>query len=136
MQGRALDRDRRRDWAWMLPFIGMLLSQGAAALTGADRAAYLFGGLLVGAAWQLLHRRDLADRLVFPVVLTLVALGFAVVRGEPIELAEDTAGPEAVLLYVAGILAALVLTEQQLRHRERRALSAGAPARSRGSARP
>ncbi|WP_278257684.1 hypothetical protein [Nocardioides convexus] len=89
-------------------------------LTDAHRAPYLVGGLAAGSAWQVLYRRDLADRLVFPVVLALVTLGWALVRGAPIEVSEDTVGPEATLLYLGGLLAALVLTEQHLRRRDHR----------------
>lgn len=136
MEGRALDRDVRRDWAWVLPCVGMGLGEGVAALTGADRVPYLLTGLVAGAAWQVLHRRDLVARLTAPAAFVLVFVGTTLLLGGSLDLRDETIGPEALLLYVGGVLVALVLTEQYQRRQDGRALRPEAPGRTRGTARP
>jgi hypothetical protein len=122
VEGRAVDRVARQGWAWLLPVWGMGFARGVQALTDVDRVSFAVVGLVVGAAWQLLYRRDLAERLTFPAVAVCLAVGATLVSGEAIVIGDEALPAQSVLLYAGGVLVALVLTERWLRR--------GAPAPS------
>ena len=69
-------------------------------------------GVTVGVLWQLLHRRDLADRLLVPALLVAAYMG----AWMSVEKGRVSVG---LLLFAAGLVAALVLTEQVLRRHDR-----------------
>lgn len=70
-------------------------------------------GLVLGALWQVLSRRDLADRLTLLSVLTVGSATLSLVPGLRVSLVQ--------LLSSMGVIAGLVLTERFLRQREARA---------------
>ncbi|MFD1246236.1 hypothetical protein ACFQ3F_00405 [Nocardioides ginsengisoli] len=105
----------RQGWAWLLPTFGMGLAQAVQAPADVGRVPFVVAGLLAGAGWQLLYRRDLAERLTFPAVAVSIAVGVTLVSGEEIALGDRTVSAESVLLYAGGVLVALVLTERWLR---------------------
>ena len=78
-------------------------------------------GVTVGVLWQLLHRRDLADRLLVPALLVAAYMG----AWMSVEKGRVSVG---LLLFAAGLVAALVLTERVLRRHDRH--DKGQPARS------
>jgi ABC-type nitrate/sulfonate/bicarbonate transport system permease component len=123
----------------MLPCFGLGFGAAGQELLRADRAPFAVAGLVLGAAWQLLYRRDLVDRLIVPTVVMCVVVGLRLVSGEELLVDDEAVSPESVLLYVGGVLAGLILAEAYLRRRDRRAeveeLSLpAAPGPSRGSA--
>lgn len=67
-------------------------------------------GLAMGALWQALNRRDLADRLIVPAVLSLFGMAAGVIG-------HDGAIRVGVFLYSVGVVSGLVITEQWLRRR-------------------
>jgi hypothetical protein len=69
-------------------------------------------GVMVGACWQVLGRRDLADRLLWPAVLIVPASLLFLVRSGDYRPAMAQA--------LLGVVAGLVLAEQLLRLRDRR----------------
>jgi drug/metabolite transporter (DMT)-like permease len=110
-------------WAWVVGCAG-LGTGGDVAARFDESALWLALGLAIagaaGVAWQVLYRRDLADRLFWLSVLLVVAtllwgtLPAIPGAGEPSH--KDLAG----LLSFPGLIAGLVLTEQWLRRRDRR----------------
>jgi heme A synthase len=75
-------------------------------------------GLALGVAWQLVHRRDLIDRLtVVAVFLTVGAATAFVMRAVAGNVTVDLSHAGGALACLAG----LVLTEQALRARDLRA---------------
>lgn len=137
MEGRALDRDPRQGWAFMVPLLGAVAAAQLSANQDTGRAPYLVLGLAAGAAWELLYRRDLVPRLTVPLALGGLAVAIAVATGDPITLGETAAETNARLIYFFGVLCGLVLAEQYLRRQDRRAgrLSPEEePGTSRGSA--
>ena len=105
---------RRHAW-WGVWFIGV-------AFGGAQRGSWqavvaLVVGALVGAAWQAAARRDVADRLTWLAGVALV-FGFAFLLDAAI--ATGSSGPEVGLtVYFVAVAAAVVVTEQVLRRRDR-----------------
>ena len=73
-------------------------------------------GALVGAAWQVLARRDPTDRLSWFAVGTLL-LGLGLTLGPLLSGSTDPIDPGSAL-YLASVAAAVVLTEQVLRRRD------------------
>ena len=67
-------------------------------------------GLVMGGLWQILNRRDLADRLLFPALVCLVAVVSSA-------LSPDGSYFVGELLYAVGLVTGLVLAEQLLRWR-------------------
>lgn len=82
---------------------------------GNDRAQFLVAilvGVATGALWQLLGRRDLADRLVWPSVL--------IVGGGIVTLVSTSDGYSVTMaLFCFGLVGGLVACEQALRVRDR-----------------
>lgn len=70
-------------------------------------------GLALGAVWQAIDRRDLADRLTLLSVLIVGSAALSLVPGLRVSLVH--------LLSFMGVIAGLVLTERFLRQREARA---------------
>jgi len=70
-------------------------------------------GPVVGGLWQALGRRDLANRLVYPAILTLV--------GSLMFLDDSGEYTPASIHAMLGLVIGLVLAEQGLRIRDRRA---------------
>lgn len=123
----------------MLPCFSIGFAEGAQQLTDADRRPYAAVGLLAGAAWQVLYRRDLATRLTLPVVGACFIIASVLISGDEFMTGDDALGLPSVLLYCVGVLCGLVLTEHHLRWQDRRAEAEelslpAAPGPSRGSA--
>ncbi|MBM0123854.1 hypothetical protein [Pimelobacter simplex] len=137
MEGRALDRQRPPQvLAFMVPLLGAVAAAQIGRDGDAGRAPSLVLGLAAGAAWQLLHRRDLVSRLALPVVAGGLGVAIAVVAGEPIMLGDTRAETTGMLVYAFCVLVGLVLAELRLRRQDRRAgevSPAGAPATSPGT---
>jgi hypothetical protein len=113
MQGRALNREPRREWAWLVPWFAGSVAIVVADVTGAQRASFFLTGLAAGVGWQLLYRRDLVSRLTFMAVLMTVAVvGSLVTREDLVWEDMDTTG-----LLVIGVLLGLIHSEQYLRWR-------------------
>ena len=88
-----------------------------ASATNAERVSFFLTGLVAGAVWQLLHRRDLAARLLFMAVLVTVGvIANLAARQEFVWEDMDTVG-----LLAIGILLGLVYTEHYQRRRDRTA---------------
>lgn len=82
-------------------------------MQGLDAFMVLASGIVVGLLWQMLNRRDLADRLTFLAVCVCLSAAFLALVHSSSVLAN--AGPGHAL---AGVLAGAVLGEQILRLRE------------------
>ncbi len=134
MEGRALDRVARQGWAWFLPACGIGFGQGGQALFDAERVPYVLAGAVMGAAWQLLYRRDLVARLTWPALMACLVVGTTLVSREEFERSDETMTAESAVLYFVALLAALVLTEQFLRWQDRRVSAEAAPATTPGTA--
>ena len=114
VEGRARDRDPRREWAWVVAWFSVYVASLVEDLTHAGRAPYFLVGIAGGAYWQLLHRRDLVSRLTFVAALVTVGIGLVLVTREPFVWDDmDTVG-----LHAIGVLVGLVFTEQYLRRRD------------------
>ena len=114
MEGRALNREPRRQWAWLVPWFSGGVASLVGSSTGADRVSSLLVGLAAGAVWQLLFRRDLVSRLTFmAVVVTVGVLATLAAREEFVWQDMDTAG-----LYAIGVLLGLIYTEHYQRWRD------------------
>ncbi len=105
----------------MLPGFGLGFGVAGQEFLDADRVPFAVAGLVLGAAWQVLYRRDLVDRLIVPTVALCVGVGLTLVSGQEFVFDDETGSAESVLLYVGGVLAGLVLGEQLLRWQDRRA---------------
>ena len=107
-----------------MPWLVGALVPVVAQVTGATRVPSFLLGLGAGAAWQLLHRRDLASRLLLLSVLAGFGIAVALISRSPLDWHDmDTSG-----LYATGLLLALVWTEhlqrwQEVRTASRRAAS-------------
>ena len=117
VEGRALRREPRKQWAWLVPWF----SGGAASLIGsvtnADRWSHFLIGLAAGAVWQLLFRRDLTARLtLMALIVTVGVLATLAARQDFVWEDMDTGG-----LLAIGILLGLIYTEQYQRWRDRTA---------------
>ena len=117
MEGRALDRRPRRQWAWLVPWFSGAVASVIAGATNAERVSFFLTGLVAGVVWQLLYRRDLASRLMFMAVLVTVGvITNLAARQEFVWEDMDTVG-----LLAIGILLGLVHTEHYQRWRDRTA---------------
>lgn len=117
MQGRALDSQPRRQWAWLVPWFSGAVASVIAGATDAERVSFFLTGSVAGAVWQLLYRRDLASRLLFMAVLVSVGvIANLAARQEFVWEDMDTVG-----LLAIGILVGLVYTEHFQRWRDRTA---------------
>ena len=117
VEGRALNSEPGKHWAWLVPWF----SGGVPAVIGgpaaAERASFFVVGLLAGAVWQLLFRRDLTSRLTVMSVLVGVGVVATLAAREGFVWDDmDAAG-----LYAIGILLGLIYTENYLRWRDRAA---------------
>ncbi|HEY0888191.1 MAG TPA: hypothetical protein VGE38_01095 [Nocardioides sp.] len=113
---------QERRWAWILPVVTLVV--GSFVSTDADGVAVrvLLGAwflisLSVGVAWQLLYRRNLADRFGLLAALFVLAMIVGLCFGS---VSVGTAGGVRFdQLALPSILAGVVLTEWWLRDRER-----------------
>lgn len=119
LEGRARrDRLPRQDWAWVVPALGGSLVSPDIGPTIVSEVSVLVG-VVAGAAWQVLCRRDLVDRLQWLCGLVVLAvLVGALSIGDP---------PRLVDGYPIGVVAGLVLAEAAWRLRDRRAVDRVAP---------
>ena len=86
---------------------------GSDGLTSGTLLAVVGAGLLCGAAWQLLYRRDLVDRLTYFSAFFVVGIALpAVLPG-----GNMTSEPAGSVFALCGVLTGLVYTEQWLRGR-------------------
>jgi hypothetical protein len=103
--------------AWLLPVCAFTFGGGQGerhAMQGHAALWVLLLGFGAGLAWQLVDRRDLADRLVvYVIAVALTSLWLLLM---PTGYAFANAGPAHAL---GGILAGLVVAEQALRIRAR-----------------
>lgn len=108
----------KKDFAWLLPAAAaafVIPETFYAPLPGQrwQMATSPAIGVLVGVLWQLLYRRDPTERLVLP------ALAIAAYMTAWITLTKGRVSV-GLLLFFAGLVTALVLTEHVLRRRDRR----------------
>lgn len=82
-----------------------------------DLLVVAVAGLVCGAAWQLLYRRDLVDRLTYFAAFFVVSMALLAVLPDG-QVSDATVGTTIAL---TGVLAGLVYTEQWLRDRAERA---------------
>jgi glucose uptake protein GlcU len=100
---------------WLLPAVAFLFGGVWAenhTMEGWAAFVVLAVGLIAGALWQLLHRRDLTDRFTPFAVFVLFGAGFLAIAPSGYLLANS--GPGHAL---AGVIAGAVLTERWLRTR-------------------
>ena len=115
VQGRALKREPRKQWAWLVPWFSGGVASVVGDTTGADRASFLIIGLAAGVVWQLLFRRDLTSRLTFMAVVVTVGLVATLATRQAFVREDiDTAG-----LHAIGILLGLIYAEHYQRWRDR-----------------
>lgn len=123
---------RRHGAAFILPLIALSwaeqLGEGQ-KFTGSDLFFVVSVCGAAGVAWQLLHRRDLVDRL------THFASAFTVVAAFLVFAAWDSSLSSAmgVGTGLGAVLAGVVYTEQFLRDRDRRHASTETTTRSPGA---
>ena len=101
---------------WLLPTLAVIFAGGFGdqhVMQGLDAFMILASGILVGLLWQVLNRRDLADRLTF--IAVCVCMSAALLALVPSSYLLANPGPGHAL---AGVLAGAVLGEQILRLRE------------------
>ena len=87
------------------------------AMEGSAALLVLVAGLTAGALWQVLDRRDIADRLSFLAAGVCVSAGFLALTPSGYLMAN--AGPAHAL---AGVVAGAVLMEQFIRVRATKAI--------------
>jgi hypothetical protein len=127
VEGRALNREPRQRWAWLVPWFSGGVGSLIGSATGADRASAFVVGIAAGAAWQLLYRRDLTSRLTFmAAIVTIGVIATLAAQGEFVSEDTETAG-----LYATGILLGLIYTEHYQRWQDR--ATRGALSQSRDS---
>lgn len=115
VEGRALNREPRKQWAWVVPWFSGVVAPLVGDVTGAHRVSALIIGIAAGAAWQLLFRRDLTSRLtLMAVVVTVGVIATLVAHQEFVWKDMDTAG-----LHAIGVLLGLIYTEHYQRWRDR-----------------
>jgi Na+-translocating ferredoxin:NAD+ oxidoreductase RnfA subunit len=120
VEGRALNREPRQQWAWLVPWFSGGVGSLIGYATGAERASAFVVGIAAGAAWQLLYRRDLTSRLTFmAAVVTIGVIATLAAHGEFVSEDAETAG-----LYATGILIGLIYTEHYQRWQDRATRSA------------
>lgn len=113
-EGRALGRlPWQQRNAWLIPMAASAVANLVAPLIGSPRALWGLAGVVGGVLWQLIYRRDLVERLTFPVAVLTVSGVMALIPGATF----DTTGDGAVL--GVGVLVGLVWTEHYLRWRDR-----------------
>jgi hypothetical protein len=118
VDGRALNREPRKEWAWVVPWFSGGVASLVGNATGADRVSAFIIGVAAGAVWQLLFRRDLASRLTFmAVVVTVGVLATLAAHQEFVWQDMDTIG-----LHAIGILLGLIYTEHYQRWRDHAAV--------------
>lgn len=99
--------------AWLLPTFAIFFGGGFGerhAMEGLAALSVLAVGFVTGVLWQLLHRRDLADR--FSLFALFVLVGAVFLATVPSGYLLANSGPGHAL---AGVMAGAVLTERALR---------------------
>ena len=115
VEGRALKREPRKRWAWLIPWFSGAIASLVGNATGADRVSAFIIGLAAGAVWQLLYRRDLTSRLTLMAVVVTVGLIVTLAAGQEFVWEDmNTAG-----LHAIGILLGLIYTEHYQRWQDR-----------------
>ena len=111
---------RRFGAAFVLPLVALLWAGQVghdAQATGANLLAVAVVCGAAGVAWQLLHRRDLVDRLThFAAAFTVIAVFFFGLAAWDSHVSSPIGGGVGL----GGVLTGLVFTEQWLRSRDRR----------------
>ncbi len=111
---------RRHGAAFVLPLAALVWAAQVGhhgSATGADLLVVAAVSGATGAAWQLLHRRDLVDRLThFAAAFTVVAVFFLGV----VAWDSPVSAPLGGGVGLGGVLTGLVTTEQWQRGRDRR----------------
>ncbi|HLN79061.1 MAG TPA: hypothetical protein VK204_18605 [Nocardioidaceae bacterium] len=125
VEGRALQREPRKQWAWLVPWFSGEVASLVGNATGADRVSAVIIGLAAGAVWQLLFRRDLTSRLTFmAVVVTVGLIATLATRQDFVWEDMNRAG-----LHAIGILLGLIYTEHYQRWRDRAERKSVSPVR-------
>lgn len=114
----AMSLRRPLPWFFVVVFFAASVPAGqeVTVQSTALNRIYPLVGAVLGAVWQLVDRRDLADRLVFPALFLGVAPLVLVAVTSPREQASVDL---TRVLFAAGVLAGLVGCEQWLRRRDR-----------------
>lgn len=109
---------KRRPWAFVMPLIalGVGRSAGDDVTQRGDLLVVVVAGLLCGAAWQVLYRRDIVDRLTYFAAFYVVSMALVAVLPD----ADIGSAPVGTTVALGGVLAGLVYTEQWLRGRAER----------------
>ncbi len=103
-------------WVVSVGFAGLQMVDWPVVPVADTGVLYLvatLAGTVIGGLWQALGRRDLANRLVYPAILTLV--------GSLMFLDDSGEYTPASIHAMLGLVIGLVLAEQGLRIRDRRA---------------
>lgn len=120
---------RRRGWAFLFPLLALGWAGSAAdgRPSGFELVTVVAVCGLSGIAWQLLHRRDLVDRLTYAAASVVgMAVVFAVFGPDRVSVL-----PTQLAVGVGAVLAGCVYTEQWWRSRdEARALAHDARSRT------
>lgn len=109
-------------WAFVLPWAALSLGQPShtdgvcAGATATHYAAPFYVSCVAGAAWQVLNRRDLVDRVSIWAVLLVVAIGVGSLVSH-----DCAANVLLTLVGLLGVAAGVVLAEAWHRHRDKRA---------------
>lgn len=115
VEGRALSRlPWRQRNAWLIPGIAGGIANLVAPMIGSPRAAWGLAGVIGGVLWQLAYRRDLVERLTFPVALVTVSGVMALLPNATFEMTDRG------VVFGLGVLVGLVWTEHWSRWRDRR----------------
>jgi hypothetical protein len=112
---------KRRLWAFVMPLLafGVGRASGNEVPPPGEVLVVAGVGLVCGAAWQLLYRRDLVDRLTYFAAFFVVSMGLVAVLPDT----HVRSGSVGATIALCGVLAGLVYTEQWLRGRAERAAS-------------
>jgi hypothetical protein len=115
--------------AFLIPVVAFVACAGIGSDSSpTGRLAGIAGlsGVVAGAAWQVLHRRDLADRLThFTALFSIGALGFFA-----LSWSDQVHSSLGVGIVSGGILTGLVWTEQWFRWRTWRSSRIAVPPKS------
>lgn len=115
----------RRRWPWFFAVVMMFLmvpgtaGQHVLVENSPWNSAYPWVGMVLGVVWQVVDRRDLADRLLIPAFI-LVLGGLVGPLTDLLHLTTSRGELDVThTLFGTGVLSGLVLTEQWLRRRDR-----------------
>ncbi|MGZ4493232.1 MAG: hypothetical protein ACXVWU_00900 [Nocardioides sp.] len=115
MEGRALNREPGKQWAWIIPWFSGGVASVVGDATGAHRVSFFIIGVVAGVVWQVLFRRDLTSRLTLMAMISTVGLVAVLVSGDEFVWSDMNTGG----LYAIGVLLGLIYTEQFQRWRDR-----------------